>query len=238
LEARLREMAARESGDDAERQRAVADRSKLAALERKLATVGRNMALAETPEERKATAGIFHEMRSEADKLRLQIQNHRPFEAGRSPEQEVKAAMAGLDRLTDLAKSEDQTSVSELFRQLDVRLFLRFHETERGRRKRNEVRNGVVTFGPTPPPSPLYDGPTDRAIIRKMLAIGEPVSSVADHVVSRVSSPDPEVNWSANVQRGTSRCSGPRPRAALSPSFMLTGPWPGPLSFDVRRASA
>ena len=34
--------------------------------------------------------------------------------------------------------------------------------------------------------------------------------------------------------RLTSRCSGPRPRAALSASFMLTGPWPGPLSFGVR----
>ena len=66
-----------------------------------------------------------------------------------------------------------------------------------------------MTFGATPPPSPLYDGPTDRAIIRQKLASGEPVSSVADQVVPRISPSDPEVNWSANVQRGTSRCSGP-----------------------------
>ena len=35
--------------------------------------------------------------------------------------------------------------------------------------------------------------------------------------------------------RLTSRCSGPRPRAALLASVMLGGPWPGPLSLGVRR---
>ncbi len=235
LKARLGEMAAAETGDGAARQRAEADRSRLAVLERKLATVGRNMALAETAEERAATAGVFRELQVEAAKLRAQNQSHRPSEAIRPPEREVEAAMAGLDRLAGLATSEDQASVSELFRRLDVRLYLRFRATERGRRKINEVGGGVVTFGATPPPSPLYDGPTDRAIIRQKLASGEPVSSVADQVVPRISPSDPEVNWSANVQRGTSRCSGPRPRAALSLLSWLTGPWPGPLSFVVRR---
>ena len=148
-------MAAAESGDGVARQRAEADRSKLATLERKLATVGRNMALAETTEERAATAGVFRELQAEAAKLRAQINCHRPSEAVRSPEREVEAAMAGLDRLADLAKSEDQTSVSELFRRLEVRLYLRFRAREHGRRKINEVGGGVVTFGATPPPSPL-----------------------------------------------------------------------------------
>ena len=39
----------------------------------------------------------------------------------------------------------------------------------------------------------------------------------------------------ARSRRLTSRCSGPRPRAALSLLFWLAGPWPGPLSFVVRR---
>ena len=131
--------------------------------------------------------------------------------------------MAGLDRLAGLATSEDQTSVGELFRRLDVRLYLRFRATERGRRTINEVGGGVVTFGATPPPTPLYDGPTDRAIIRQKLASGEPVSSVADQVVSRIAPSDPEVNWSANVQRGTSRCSGPgTPRRLLESSSLLS----------------
>ncbi len=36
----------------------------------------------------------------------------------------------------------------------------------------------------------------------------------------------------------TSRCSGPRPRAALTVFSMLTGPWLGPLSLVVRRRDA
>jgi len=236
LEARLREMAAAEVGDGADRRQAEADRSKLAALERTLATVGRNMALSETPEERAVTAKEFGKLQVEAARLRSQIQGHRPPEAQRAPEREVEVAMAGLGRLEGLADSEeDQASVGELFRSLDVRLYLRFRSAERGRRQINEVGGGVVTFGATPPPSPLYDGPTDRAIIRQKLASGEPVTSVADHAVIRVGLSGPEVNWSANVQRGTSRCSGPRPRAALCVLSMLAGPWPGPLSLVVRR---
>jgi hypothetical protein len=36
----------------------------------------------------------------------------------------------------------------------------------------------------------------------------------------------------------TSRCSGPRPRAALRAPIMLTGPWPSPLSLVIRRRGA
>jgi len=233
LEARLREMAEAESGAGAARQRFEADRSKLAAVERKIATVGRNMALAETAEERAATAGVFRELQMEAVKLRAQVQTHRPSEVGRSPEREVEAALAGLDRLAGLGKSEDQTSIGELFRRLDVRLYLRFRATERGGRKINQVGGGVVTFGATPPPSRLYDGPTDRAIIRQKLASGEPVSSVADPVVPRISPSDPEVNWSANVQRGTSLCSGPGDRPRFVPPHARRSV-AGPLSLVVK----
>jgi hypothetical protein len=37
------------------------------------------------------------------------------------------------------------------------------------------------------------------------------------------------------LSRLTSRCGGPRPRAALTPSSWLARPWPGPLSLVVRR---
>ena len=45
------------------------------------------------------------------------------------------------------------------------------------------------------------------AVARQKLASGEPVSSVADHVAPRSSRSDPEVNWSANVRRGTRCCT-------------------------------
>ena len=106
LEARLRELAAAESGDGAARQRAEADRSRLAAVERKLATVGRNMALAETPEERRGDGrGVPRAAGGGGPASRPDPRvTGRPRPA-RTPEREVEAAMAGLDRLAGLAKS-------------------------------------------------------------------------------------------------------------------------------------
>jgi len=238
LGTRLREMAAAGSGDDSSRRQAEAeaDRSRLATLERNLAKVAQNMALAETPEERSATAVVFGELRVEADKLRARVEAHRPPSPARDPVREVEAALAVLGSLEALASSPgDQADIGELFRRLDVRLYLRFRAAMRGKKTVNEVGGGVVTFGATPPPASMYDGPTDRAIIRQKLASGEPVSLVASPAVPRDLPPGPEVRWSANVQWGTSRCSGPRPRAALTLLSWLTGPWPGPLSLVVRR---
>ena len=107
LEARLREIAAAETGDGAACKRAEADRSRLAAVERKHAIVGPNLALAETTEEHAATTMVFRELQAEAAKLRVQIQSHRPPEAVRSPEREVEAAMASLDRFGNERLSED-----------------------------------------------------------------------------------------------------------------------------------
>lgn len=175
LEARLRELAEAETGNKPAQQRAESDRSKLAALEKKPETVGRNMALAEWPEERTATAAVFRELQLEVNRARAQILSHRPPGPERSSELEVKAALAGLDRLADLVQSEaNHMAIGELFRQLDVRLYLRFRATQRGRQKISVVGGGILTFGSTPPPSPLYDGPTDRAIIRQKLASGSP----------------------------------------------------------------
>jgi len=55
---------------------------------------------------------------------------------------------------------------------------------ESGSRRRNSTfqRDGVVTFGSAHPPGPLYTGPTDRPIIRKMLAAGESVTASPEHV--------------------------------------------------------
>jgi hypothetical protein len=70
----------------------------------------------------------------------------------------------------------------------------------------------VVTSGI--PIAGWYQGPTDCSIIRRMLAAGEPVSASSGHGALGSTEAGPEVNWSANVQRGTKRFSGPAARAA------------------------
>ena len=57
----------------------------------------------------------------------------------------------------------------------------------------------------SPSPGPLYTGPTDRPIIRRMLAAGEPVTATPGHVAPGDSDAGQDVRGSVNVQRGTMR---------------------------------
>jgi hypothetical protein len=52
--------------------------------------------------------------------------------------------------------------MDKLFGQLQARLFLRFGEVRGKKRTFNKVTGGVVTFGETPAPVVLYEGPTGR----------------------------------------------------------------------------
>jgi len=81
LRTRLLEMAEQEAGDGEARRRADADRSILTSLERKIGTVGRNMALAETAEERAATAAVFRELQTQAGQTRARLDSHPTSEA-------------------------------------------------------------------------------------------------------------------------------------------------------------
>jgi hypothetical protein len=73
----------------------------------------------------------------------------------------VGAALAALDRVTDLAGAT-VAAAGDLFRQLNARLFLRFREVRRTQRTVTQVAGGVVTFGAAPAPVALYEGPTGR----------------------------------------------------------------------------
>jgi hypothetical protein len=212
LKARLRQFALAEQGDDPTKRQLEADTSELAAVRRKLQTVSRNMALAETPAEREATAIVFRELSAEVTRLENRIREAKPVTVAANPEEEVEAALSRLNRLSNLAELPDTNfgTANELFRQVNARLYLRFREINAGRRKFNVAAGGILTFGSTPPPIPLYDGATDRAIIRKMMADGLSVSPVLGHCASEPSDASTEVRGSANVQRGTCRFSVPR----------------------------
>ena len=47
--------------------------------------------------------------------------------------------------------------------------------------KRNSLVGGFATFGANLTPVPLYEGPTDRAIIKKMLTNGESICAIPKH---------------------------------------------------------
>jgi hypothetical protein len=199
LKARLGELATAESGDDPAQRQLDADRTELATVRRKVQKAADNMALSETPDERAAVAGVFRELKAQEARLEERIAAHRPAPVGTEPEKQVAAALGVLDRLSEsLAENApDWGTVGTAFAQTNAKLYLRFAEVESGRRKLNVPAGGVVTFGSTAPPGPLYTGPTDRPIIRKMLDAGEPVTAPPVHVAPEDSNVGRSVIWSA-----------------------------------------
>ena len=140
-----------------------------AALERTLADVrrqreqaGRNLGLAVDADQYHAVSAVFNELRARERELEAKLRDV-PAAAARSAGAEVDAAMAALDRLSDLASDPiDYVAIGRLFAGVNLRLFLRFGEVAWGKRTVNRVAGGVVTFGATPPPVKLYEGPTGR----------------------------------------------------------------------------
>ena len=134
LKTRLRELAVAEGDEDPDRRRREALEAELASVERKLATVGRNLALAETPEERQVTAAVFGELRESRSRLQRQLEGLGPAKVVSDQEREVEAALAGLDRLHELAvaAASEGEAIGELFRRVDARLYLRFRAERAG----------------------------------------------------------------------------------------------------------
>jgi hypothetical protein len=153
LRARLRELAVAEVGDDPGQRKLDADRAELASVKRKIETIGRNMALAETVDVRQATSLIFREWKQKETELEQRIAQGRPAIVSKNPDHEVALALKALDRITELLDipDSDMTSPAELFRSLNVRMYLRFQQPQNGRKKRNALASGIVTFGTSPP---------------------------------------------------------------------------------------
>ncbi|QDU19845.1 recombinase family protein [Urbifossiella limnaea] len=209
LKTRLGELADAERGDDPAQRQLDAVRTDLAGLRRKVQKAAENMALSETREERAAVAEVFLRLKDQESALERRLATHRPAPSRVDPQRQVEAALGALDRLAESlgAGAADWAAVGSAFARTNANLYLRFSEVVKGRKTFNVPAGGVVTFGSAAPPGPLYTGPTDRPIIRKMLAAGEPVTASPGRVTPGDSNAGQDVTGSANVQRGTRRCS-------------------------------
>src|SRR5262249_13269035 len=93
--------------------------------------------------------------------------------------------------------------VGELFRAVNVKLFARFRAVPVKRRMLNKLVGGVVTFGMSAPPVPIYSGPTARQKLTSPAAQGaagpgDPTSPA----VPKPSGPGQEGESLGNVSRG------------------------------------
>ncbi len=167
LKRRLRDLAAAERPASPDSNSIAVKQSTLAKVQADLARVQRNLALADNPEQYRAMASVFEELRQQEAALDRQISaaNKRPPLAFNA-DAEVAAALTALDRLGELAAdNENLAKIGDAFRLVNVRVFLKFNKVQVKKRALNKQAGGIVTFGDTPPPVPLYAGPTGRRAI-------------------------------------------------------------------------
>ncbi len=172
LEQKLRAIAERERTRTSSDADLVAKRAQLATERAKRERVGQNLAHAEGLDQYRAVAAVFEQIKRNEGSLEAEVRQLEQI-AGKTQDidAQVAAALGCLDRLTDLAAApHGLASAGRLFRQLNARVFLRFAEGHWKSRVVNRVAGGVVTFGSTPPPVVLYDGPTDRRKVKALAA--------------------------------------------------------------------
>jgi hypothetical protein len=164
LEQKLRALAARERSPGQSEAALSSKQAALASVRNKRERAGENLALAEGPEQYRAVAAVFEQLRQQEQVLAVEVHRLEQLLGQQGDaDAEVAAALAVLDRLGEQASaSADLGSIGQLFHQLPARLFLRFVEVRTKKRAVNQVAGGVVTFGETPAPVVLYEGPTGR----------------------------------------------------------------------------
>jgi hypothetical protein len=203
LEEKLRRLALAEARAHTAGDLATEKRSRLEETGRKLERVTTNMALAQTDAQFQAISQVYEQLRGERDVLEGELRAATDRSRERTdPEVVVAAALGLLDRLADLAdRPSNLSGIGELFAALNVRLFLRFRVEECGKRDVNRIAGGVVTFGGTPPPVTLYEGPTSR---RRVQALVTSLDSKPRDARSQLESqvPGGEEDSLGNVNRG------------------------------------
>lgn len=163
LEARLRELALADHAVDTREQECERLRQELAVAEKDKGTIQRNLARAKSDGEYNAVAAEFEGLLDKIKKLEQLLAAETAKPAAGSVDVEVAAAMAVLDRLPDLAADENNlASITQAFGLVNARLYLAFQPVQEGKRTLNKISAGMLTFGATPPPIMLYEGPTGR----------------------------------------------------------------------------
>jgi hypothetical protein len=202
LRKRLEAMAAAEASrpvDDP----SIGLRQELAQLQKDQDKVERNMAISEAAEERQAVARIFHENRTKIAAVEAQLKQVVPVAPPMDQNAEVESAMSVLKRLPQLvSKTNDLAAVGTAIRMVNANLYLRFTAQKLTKRTVNKVAGGLLTFGNTPPPIPLYAGPTGRRAFEDskatvLVACPAGVTPPQDDVLS-----GGECNSLGNVSRG------------------------------------
>ena len=162
-------------------------------------------------ERHRAIARIFDQVAQKEKGLELQLrQAEQVLKNAPDREADISAALADDDRLAELGADTCNLGASgELFQRLNTRLYLRFDQTQPKKRMINKVAGGVVTFGSSPPPVGLYEGPTGRRALQGKVATPGCMPGLAG-VPAVPCGTDREGQPSGNLNPGEPRSIPPR----------------------------
>jgi hypothetical protein len=164
LAARLRAKCKQAENPDQsiERQR-MALENQLAAVTSELKTATRNLALAK-PEAFNGIQEVVIELQRRKELIEREIQSLalRP-ESDATPAAMADAALQFLENLPALADDPSNLGrIGELFRRVELQLFLRFRPVKLTKRTVHRLAGGVLTIGAVKEPIQKYTGPTGR----------------------------------------------------------------------------
>lgn len=178
-------------------------RQKLLQLQTEQEKIERNLALSETPEERKAVAKIFNKNLSEIAELEQQLSQTQVAVRLLDRQTELNSALAVLNRLPELlSQQENMAAVTAAFHLVNARMYLGFTKQKKTKRTVNKVSRGLLTFGNTPPPIPLYTGPTGRRALQANMAVALTASPAGGVPLPDRMVTGREGNSLGNVSRG------------------------------------
>lgn len=172
FEKRLRELASQKVGEKQPNGELDDKRRSLSEVETELEKVSRNLALAESPEQYKAVADIFEQLKKRQTRLENEIAvAESTVTDGNDVEAAIHTGMQIVLRLAELISTSDcLRSAGEIFRLVNARLFLGFRPVRVKNRTLNKTKGGVVTFGDDPPPIRIYEGRTARREVKSSTA--------------------------------------------------------------------
>jgi DNA invertase Pin-like site-specific DNA recombinase len=203
LEQRIRGLA------DQERQRqslpvpeVASKQSQLTEIHDKLTVVRGNLAYAKDRDQYDAVSGVFEELEIRRKTLEAEVANQKRSEDCQfDATAEAGAAMALVTRLANLANNaQDFAAAGEVFKNVNLRIFLQFRDERAGKRICRRVAGGVVTFGNAEPPIAIYRGPTAREAVNELTA--PKARREAMLPLSKSEFSDSEGNSLRNVNRG------------------------------------
>jgi hypothetical protein len=168
LRQRVETLAADELGGNSQAALIASKKAALLQLQRQLETAQRNLAFAETENQRRRIALVVDEADAQEQRLQAEIIEREARETStKDIKGEVDAAMKGLEQLPALADAAgDFAAARKLFDAVNARLFLKFADKKWGKRTLRKPVSGVLTLGLQPPPIQIYAGPTARGTLK------------------------------------------------------------------------